>query len=457
MSPCFYPKTWGESSLGEIGAWGSGGTPKRTNPQYYGGSIPWLVIGDLNDSVVTTSKNTITEAGLKNSSAKLVGKGTLLIAMYGSIGKLGVTGMECSTNQAIASCAVNPSFADLKFVFFYLLSQRAKLLLAGKGGAQQNISQTVLKAYEFPVPPLAEQKVIADKLDTLLAQVENTKARLERIPQILKRFRQSVLAAAVSGRLTAEIEPWQSKKLEECFECIDGDRGPNYPKKHEYLNSGYCLFLSTKNVRPFGFDFKEQVFISKEKDQMLRKGRLTRGDLVITTRGTLGHIASFDEKVPFYVVRINSGMLVLRKKQANFSNDYFKTLIASPLFRKYIEDQSTGSAQPQLPAKILKGFVLPVPSPEEQTEIVRRVDQLFAHAGRIEQQVNNALSRVNNLTQSILAKAFRGELTEQWRKDNPDLISGENSAEALLEHIKNEREISGKQTKKSKIGIEKDG
>src|SRR5690554_1949907 len=88
---------------------------------------------------------------------------------------------------------------------------------------------------------------------------------------------------------------------------------------------------------------------------------------------------------------------------------------------------------------ILKELPIPLPPVEEQTEIVRRVDQLFAHADRIEQQVNNALTRVNNLTQSILAKAFRGELTEQWRKDNPELISGENSAEALLARIKSER------------------
>jgi type I restriction enzyme S subunit len=89
--------------------------------------------------------------------------------------------------------------------------------------------------------------------------------------------------------------------------------------------------------------------------------------------------------------------------------------------------------------KVIKNLEVYFPSLSEQTEIVRRVDQLFAHADRIEQQVNNALARVNNLTQSILAKAFRGELTEQWRKDNPELISGENSAEALLERIKAER------------------
>ncbi|MEC8902136.1 MAG: restriction endonuclease subunit S, partial [Pseudomonadota bacterium] len=96
-----------------------------------------------------------------------------------------------------------------------------------------------------------------------------------------------------------------------------------------------------------------------------------------------------------------------------------------------------------------KKFRIITPPLEEQTEIVRRVDQLFAHADRIEQQVNNALARVNNLTQSILAKAFRGELTEQWRKDNPELITGENSAEALLDRIKAER-AAMKPAKKSR-------
>jgi type I restriction enzyme S subunit len=99
--------------------------------------------------------------------------------------------------------------------------------------------------------------------------------------------------------------------------------------------------------------------------------------------------------------------------------------------------------------KVIKNLEVYFPSLDEQTEIVRRVDHLFAHADRIEQQVNNALSRVNNLTQSILAKAFRGELTEQWRKDNPELISGENSAEALLERIKAER-AAMKPVKKSR-------
>src|SRR5690606_1743397 len=102
------------------------------------------------------------------------------------------------------------------------------------------------------------------------------------------------------------------------------------------------------------------------------------------------------------------------------------------------------AGQFNLTLEICRDFSIPVPPLEEQTEIVRRVDQLFAHADRIEQQVNNALARVNNLTQSILAKAFRGELTEQWRQDNPELISGENSAAALLERIKAQRAAAPK-------------
>ncbi|STF90450.1 EcoKI restriction-modification system protein HsdS [Escherichia coli] len=116
--------------------------------------------------------------------------------------------------------------------------------------------------------------------------------------------------------------------------------------------------------------------------------------------------------------------------------------------------KKTGSAQPQLPANILKEFVLSIPPVKEQHEIVHRVEQLFAYADTIEKQVNNALARVNNLTQSILAKAFRGELTAQWRAENPELISGENSAAALLEKIKAERAASGgKKASRKKVLI----
>jgi type I restriction enzyme, S subunit len=142
---------WFMSTLSNAGNWGSGGTPLRTNNEYYeNGTIPWLVIGDLNDGYVIEAKNKITEKGLLNSSAKLVPSGTLLIAMYGSIGKLGLTKIACATNQAIAFCEIDEELFYKKYLFYFLLNSRKSLISLGKGGAQQNISQGI--AHSFPHP-----------------------------------------------------------------------------------------------------------------------------------------------------------------------------------------------------------------------------------------------------------------------------------------------------------------
>ncbi len=124
--------------------------------------------------------------------------------MYGSIGKMGISGMDCATNQAIAFCFPLQSVIKKSFLFYLLKSERENLFAQGQGGAQQNISQTILKAHAILLPPLPEQKRIADKLDTLLGRVETARERLERVPKLLKTFRQSVLSAAVSGELTRE-------------------------------------------------------------------------------------------------------------------------------------------------------------------------------------------------------------------------------------------------------------
>ena len=168
------PKGWAWCRLGDCFEWGSGGTPKSTIKEYYDGDIPWLVIGDLNDSYINSSERTITKLGLQNSSAKLVPKGTLLIAMYGSIGKLGIANRELATNQAIAFALENE--INMKYLFYYLLSIRSDLNRLGKGATQLNISQTVLKSYPFPLPPLAEQHRIVQQIEsyfTAFDQIEN--------------------------------------------------------------------------------------------------------------------------------------------------------------------------------------------------------------------------------------------------------------------------------------------
>ncbi|MFY0663749.1 MAG: restriction endonuclease subunit S [Natronospirillum sp.] len=346
------------------------------------------------------------------------------------------------------------ALVGLKFLYFALKARGLEDTISGS--AQPQITGKGLSEVRLPLPPLAEQKVIADKLDTLLAQVENTKARLERVPQILKRFRQSVLAAAVSGRLTEEWRNGAEFEVESdaLSKFVSIDIGHAFKSK-EFTDRGISL-LRGQNIEPGALRWSETKYFPEAKLSEFRHLFINSGDIVL----------AMDRPI------ISSGLKIARAKPsdlpcvlvqrvARFKDfndllpDYLYVLLQDISFSNYIQPNQTGSDIPHISGKQILAYPVEIPSIEEQTEIVRRVDQLFAHADRIEQQVNNALARVNNLTQSILAKAFRGELTEQWRKDNPELISGEKSAAALLERIKAERAAitPTKSTRKSKANV----
>lgn len=202
------PDRWVTLELKDVAKWGSGGTPKSGNPSYYGGEIPWAVIGDLNDGVVSLTATAITQAGVDNSSAKIVPEGTLLLAMYGSIGKLGITGCSMATNQAIAFARADEKKVGLKYLFFYLLSQRQKFLKSGKGATQQNISQTLLKPWPIPIAPLDEQAEIVRILEEQFSRQEAILTVADAADRKVAALRRSLLHAAFSGELT---KLWREK------------------------------------------------------------------------------------------------------------------------------------------------------------------------------------------------------------------------------------------------------
>ena len=144
------------------------------------------------------------------------------------------------------------------------------------------------------------------------------------------------------------------------IDVIDGDRGKNYPHQNELLSTGFCLFLSAKNVTKSGFSFSETQFISQRKDALLNNGRLCRGDIVITTRGTVGNVALYSPQVPYENIRINSGMLIIRCAN-NISNQYLYHVLRSEWFQKQIMAVQSGSAQPQLPKSHFLKMNIPLP------------------------------------------------------------------------------------------------
>lgn len=204
------PKGWKKTTLGAEFEWSSGGTPKSGIPAYYeNGSIHWLNISDLNDGLVSYAEKKITELGLQESSAKIVPQGAVLIAIYGSIGKLGINTIPLATNQAICFTKKIPEYILNKFLFYYLLSIRNQLISMGKGGTQQNISQTVLKSVPFLYPTSKEtQQAIVNKIESLFDEIDEGIGRLKTAAQQIQQYRQPLLKNAFNGELTKE---WRSK------------------------------------------------------------------------------------------------------------------------------------------------------------------------------------------------------------------------------------------------------
>lgn len=180
-------------------------------------------------------------------------------------------------------------------------------------------------------------------------------------------------------------------------EIIDGDRGKNYPKQDEFYPQGYCLFLNTGNVTKEGLIFEENQFITKEKDEALRKGKLKRGDIVYTTRGTVGNAGYYNSNVPYENVRINSGMVILRANVEIVDARFLYQILKSEYYRPYFKQYCTGSAQPQLPIKNFSQIYLNVPDIKTQhriADIVSAYDDLIKNNQRQIKLLEEAAQRL---------------------------------------------------------------
>ena len=449
MSAGKLPEGWEQIEIGDIADVISGGTPKSGVAENFapsGEGVAWLTPADLSgykEKYISHGARDLTTLGYSSCSAKLMPKGTILFSSRAPIGYVAIAANEIATNQGFKSFAF-PSDIFPDYAYYFLRNIRHIAEEMGTGTTFKEISGSSAKTLPFVLVPFAEQKIIAEKLDTLLAQVESTKARLEQIPQILKRFRQAVLHVAVSGKLT---EKWrlENATLENSYEwkiqslsdlgVLARGKSKHRPRNDPRLFGDKYPFIQTGEVANSSGRIKGANKFYSEFG--LSQSKLFPKDtLCITIAANIADTAILEIEACFPDSVV--GFISDRNKS---HVSFVKYLI--DVNKDNLEAFAPATAQKNINLKVLNELKLPIPDIKEQHEIVRRVEQLFAYADTIEKQVNNALARVNNLTQSILAKAFRGELTVQWRAENPDLISGENSAAALLEKIKAERAASG--------------
>ncbi len=394
------PDGWSWRKLSELAKTTSGGTPSRSNKDYWGGSIPWVKSGELGDSRVEKNEEFITELGLKNSSAKLFPKESLLLALYGATaGKLGVLTYDAATNQAVCCISQDDQLLARDFLRYYLLSQRKKIIEDSFGGAQPNISQAYVREIDIPTPPLTEQKRIVDKLDALLTRIDTA----------IEHLQESVtLADALSKNGLSEI-----------FESLK-DRYEVVPLSSVVkINSGIALPKLFKNGFSDGdIPFFKVAQMNNHHETMVapeitfnetvateHKIKLfPKGSTLIPKRG--GAILTNKKRMLLEDASYDSNIMGLKADESKISDEYLFAFMRTIDLANFVD----ASTIPQVNNKHIDQMQIPLASIEEQPDVVSRVNLLVKKVETMNSEIQRQLDDLQALKSSILDTAFKGEL-----------------------------------------------
>ncbi len=453
------PVGWLCVELAEIAETSSGGTPSRTNPGNYNGTIPWIKSGNLKDGTVNEADEFISDLALKNSAAKLFPAGTLLIALYGAtIGKLGILTIQAATNQAVCGIFLS-QHVSRQFLFSFLIFHRRKLIELGQGGAQPNISQQIVRSIQIPLPPLAEQRRIVAKIEELFSELDAGEESLRRARRQLGVYRQSLLKQAFEGKLS---EQWR-KQNPDLLESLAADkdipadeleRFSELPASWRYtrlgrfihhIDAGESFRCEERRPKP------DEIGVAKvsavawgEYDEAESKTCIDAakvnpsyfirdGDFLLSRANTIELVGAC------VIVRRVTQPIMLSDKTLRMTIDderksFLLQYLRSRQGRREIEKRSTGNQESMrnIGQERIRSIVVPECSLPEQREIVRLLDDQFSVIEQNERKIDAALKRSAALRQSILKKAFTGQLVPHDPTDEP--------ASALLERIRKERE-----------------
>lgn len=409
------PENWCWTRMENIAQWGSGGTPSRKTPDYYNGDIPWIKTGELNDDYIFETEEHITEEAISHSSAKLFPVNTVAIAMYGAtIGKVGILGIAATTNQACACGVSNPS-TNYKYLFYYARSQKDSFIKKGKGGAQPNISQEIIKSHEFPLPPLSEQQRIVDRIESLFAKLDEAKQKAQDALDSFETRKAAILHKAFTGELTAQwrkehgvrMESWKALTLDDIAEYKKGPFGSSITKamfvpKGNHTYKVYEQGNAIRKTVDYG-----HYYISEQKYLELKNFAVRSDDIIISCAGTIGEVFKLPQDCEPGI--INQALMRVRIF-SNINEQYFIYYFGE-ILKGDVIDQANGTAIKNIPPfKIMKAMKIELPSLPEQTEIIRILNNLLSKEQQAKEAAEVVLEQIDLIKKAILARAFRGEL-----------------------------------------------
>ena len=356
---------------------------------------------DENGGFIESKVAHISEECHKKMKRSQLKNGDILFSIAGAIGRVAIVTEEmlpANINQELAIIRISDEQVYLPYIKLILTSpivieqfERKK-----QGVAQLNLSLKDINEISIPLPGKDKQIELAELFDKVVGVISKRNKELSVLDDLIKARFVEMFGDPIINSFGID-----TKSMTDVCEIIDGDRGKNYPTADEFSDEGYCLFLNAKNVTSTGFNFATCMFVTKEKDEVLRKGKLSRGDVVLTTRGTLGNLAFYTEDIPFEHVRINSGMVILRMKQDVVDEVYFIEQFKMQL-ADIREKIASGSAQPQLPISAMNKINILTPNIEKQrqfADFVRKVDKSKV-------AVQKALDETQLLFDSLMQKYF---------------------------------------------------
>lgn len=392
--------SWRYLKIEDFCSTGSGGTPSRSKPEYYeGGDIPWIKSGDLKDSKIYDANEYITAAGLENSSAKIVEKDSILIAMYGAtVGRLAILGINAATNQAICNIRPDTTIADIKYLYYFLKSKFSYFVENAVGGAQPNISQGLIKSLEVPLPSLDEQKRIADILD----KADAIRQKREQAIKLADDF----LCATFLDMFGDPVENPKKLKKAPITELADVITGFAF-KSNEYISDTpeSVRLCRGANTLTGYLDWADTKFWLKNKLEKLDNYLIKAGDIILAmdrpwiSSGLKVCIFPENQRETYLVQRVAR----LRPRCESYTN-YIYSCIKSPAFEKHC--CPTETTVPHISPVELKNFEVLIPP-----------DELMVNFHSIVSIINNSLNKMASgdidsdaLFSKLSQQAFSGHL-----------------------------------------------
>ncbi|KAB0579159.1 restriction endonuclease subunit S [Campylobacter volucris] len=405
------PQDWEVKKLGDIAEISSGGTPSRNKKEYWeNGIIPWVKIKDIKENFISTTEEFITEDGLKNSSAKLFKKGTLLYSIFATLGEVAILDIDATTNQAIAGINIKENNANSLYLMYFLKSIKDEICNKGRGVAQNNLNLSILKQIQIPLPPLKEQERIVGILDKSFANIDKSIKILEQDLLNLDELMQSALQKAFNPLKDNAKENyqlpqgWEWKSLGDI--AVTSSGGTPLRNKKEYWENGTIKWLKSGELNDGYIDFTEEN-ITQEAIKHSSAKIFSKGTLLIAmygaTAGKLG-ILDLDSAT-------NQAICAFLHKD-NENIKFFEKFLFHFLFfiRDKIIKDSFGGAQPNISQTYIKNLQIPIPPLQEQEQIASYLDELSLNIKDLKQNYQAQIKNLQELKKSLLDKAFKGRL-----------------------------------------------